>query len=222
MDTPGPTHSLEDQPTHRSVPLQSILTEDQIRPLIEEELRKIDDAKPSKLWIFLNSSFGMFVLSSVLVSGVTALYTIQRRKASENHLRYVETLKYSTEFAYRLSEMEICRDALSKAHGDTGPSQGPTIALIRIVRGEEGTLEGAVKFLPSLPEFTNVNLLAIVMRLRILGIIDQTEDVSKVLLAIERRGYDDYQIDIKTLDQHLAVLREFRDNSLKQGLSKWE
>jgi hypothetical protein len=192
-----------------------VLTQDNIRELIRDEIRKVDPP-PSRVWTLLNSPFGVFLISSVLLSGLGALYTNRLALIAEDRDKRDQISKYATEFIYRLSKLQKERDFLAKNKNDNG--QSVALAVVRIVRGEELTInQGTIDFVPSLPEFKNTNLIVVVNRLTRLGIADVSNKTWKAVNNIEIKGeaYDEVSFD--TFDEDLAVLRQYRKTLIDAG-----
>lgn len=60
----------------------------------------------ARLWTFLNSSFGLFVLSSIVVSFLTWAYTEFSQSVEQRELTLESVTKLTTEVSYRIQLME--------------------------------------------------------------------------------------------------------------------
>jgi hypothetical protein len=183
-------------------------------PKVREKLRAAS-LKPSRLWDFLNSTFCLFFLSSVVLSGIVSIYRIQLQTAAEDHNAYQEAMKYATEFNYRLAKIEFHRAVIEGLEAGNRPS----LAMIQIIKGQEETVDQFMRFEPSLPEFKNINMLAIAGRLKGLGINKRYDDVSKALLALEQGWDQNYGVDTKTIDTSIESLRLYKREALEEALS---
>src|SRR5215210_5887334 len=144
--TPSPpsTHSLPEFEVKR------IVDEEKFRHRLRIELEKGEEKKiEPKFWTFLNSPFGLFLLSSVLLTGFARLYTDYKGAVEQAQVRRSEILKLATEFDYRLTQTEYLARELRKANLTTGTRQAYGIYIWRILVGD-------VMFQPSLPEFKSV------------------------------------------------------------------
>lgn len=136
----------------------------EIRNKLDENIKK---ESPSRFWAFVNSSFGLWLLSAIFISGVGTVYT-QMQNSRVERLKKEETLhaeelktkeligRLDLEIGYRLSQVQIRLYSLggepaTKFIGDVINS------LSRPPQGE---------FFPLYPEFSNFSLLALIAELR--------------------------------------------------------
>ena len=82
---------------------EQIRLEEEYRHEVRSALAEKDKPKESRLWKFLNSGFGLWLCSAVILSGGTFIYTqySEAREAEEKRQKAVEAL--DLEIAYRLS-----------------------------------------------------------------------------------------------------------------------
>ena len=64
-----------------------------------------------RLWTFLNSNFGLFVMSSIVVSSLTWAYTEFSQSIETRKLTKESVTKLSTEVSYRIQLLEIYFDS---------------------------------------------------------------------------------------------------------------
>ena len=188
------------------------VTEDKVRELIRDEIQKADPP-PSRFWTFLNSQFGIFLFTSVLLSGVGALYTDRLARIGEDQNRKDQITKYIGEFRHRLSKLKKERDIFAR-HKEA--DQSVPLSVVRIVRGEEVTLDKwTVDFVPTIPEFKDVNLIVVVNRLTRLGFTDFSDDAWKAINDIEIKGEDYDEFGLEGFDKDLDVLRRYCDKLIE-------
>lgn len=154
--------------------IRVIAFEERIRARLRSELEP--RSHDSGLWKFLNSTFGLFLLSSVLVTGIGGLLTHMSQRARERDARNQRILVLVTEFDWRLKEIEYQTRKLDTVP-DTG--KGPlSLYIWRATVGDKG-------FAPTLPEFKEVHSAGIVSQLKSLGFTDLSDEAFTALKEIE-------------------------------------
>src|SRR5208283_5213884 len=89
--------------------VRQLIEEEKLRFQVRDELerqRKGASASATSLWAFLNSAFGIFLLSSVFVTGVGGLFTIWNQHTKDKEDRIRQEKKLLAEFDFRLKELE--------------------------------------------------------------------------------------------------------------------
>ena len=173
--------------------------EDKSRIRLEEQFRleirrqfEEGSRHPSQLWTFLNSTFGLWLMSAILVTWAGTIYTQSQNKRAEVEKRQeaekaeaqrnkelVERL--DLEIAYRFSQFQIHLDSLvTHPSGVAGTPKGKTLTLrqpyfpFRPGKGEKDVREAidslsqpAQRNYPALyQEFSNLSTLALMAELR--------------------------------------------------------
>src|SRR5271165_4690297 len=157
--------------------IKAIALEEKVRARIRAELEpQTPKVSESGLWKFLNSTFGLFLLSSVLVTGVGGFLTHLQQRARERDVHNQRALILLTEFDWRLKEIEYqARTLVTAADKDKGPV---SLYIWRATVGDKG-------FAPTLPEFKEVHMAGIVSQLKSLGFTERSDDAFTALKEIE-------------------------------------
>src|SRR5579883_2392325 len=72
------------------------------------EIREsISASKGSPLWTFLNSTFGVWLLSALFVSGIGAAYTKYQEKSADRRRTQEATERLDLELGYRFSQIQV-------------------------------------------------------------------------------------------------------------------
>jgi hypothetical protein len=136
----------------------------EIRNKLEENTK---NRSPSRLWAFVNSSFGLWLLSAIFISGIGTIYTqVQNSRAErlkKEEVIRAEALKtkelidrLDLEIGYRLSQVQIRLYSL-RAVNDATLIGDVNKSLSRPPQGE---------FFSLYPEFSSFSLLALMAELR--------------------------------------------------------
>jgi hypothetical protein len=136
----------------------------EIRNKLEESTKK---EPPSRLWGFMNSSFGLWLLSAIFISGIGTVYTqVQNSRAErlkKEEVIRAEALKTTEligrldlEIGYRLSQVQIRLYSLRSV-------QDPK-SIGDVINSLSHSSQGEV--FPLYPEFSNFSLLALIAELR--------------------------------------------------------
>ncbi len=157
-----------------------ILTVEDIGRITEEErlrkeLREAFDGNAKKesqswLWKFVNSAFGLFLFSSVILAGITGLYTRLQAHLRDVEQRNLEVLRTTTELKYRLEQMKRYADQMKRAA--PGNKSVASDFIWWVVRG------GPENYRPSGPEFAGVTTCGLVSKLRLLGVEQRSSDAA--------------------------------------------
>jgi hypothetical protein len=156
-----------------------IRAEEHLRFAVRQELERAElerahatDAQKSKTWQFLNSAFGLFLLTSVFVTGLGAFLNHHAQRAREGG-------KLVAEFDFRLRELDSRTAALAKAKDE---DRGPLA--VYVWRATVGSSD----FQTTLPEYKNVPWVGIVEQLSAWGVASNHDEVVEALKQIENGG----------------------------------
>ncbi|MEQ1934372.1 MAG: hypothetical protein ABL962_10930 [Fimbriimonadaceae bacterium] len=134
------------------------------------------DPRPSRIWTFLNSNFGMWFLSALLVGGLGSLYTKYRDGliATEKAKQAIERL--DAEIGYRFSQVQVSLYGASRA--DSEREAKVRVSLIGLVKPP--TIESYYQHL--YPEYSSFGLPALLAELRRLEADpEQASELSQVM-----------------------------------------
>src|ERR1051326_4066200 len=150
-----------------------IRLEEEYRHEVRSALAKKDEPKESRTWKFLNSGFGLWLCSAVILSGGTFIYTqcSDARAAEERRKKTIEAL--DLEIGYRLSnalaKLGLAQlDYEDRLHDRSKPPQDAldhqkqqtTAAAHQLYYAPAGT------FPPLYPEYAKYGLPALITELR--------------------------------------------------------
>lgn len=205
QETPTPAQaSLSDHDVKR------ITAEERLRNRLRSEFElEAKDKKPG--WSkFLNSPFGLFLLGSVLLSGLTGIHTKAQYNSRQAELRNQDIFKATTELQYRLHQIERYSSQMKQA------APGNKVAASRFIWY---TVYGGPEYYhASVPEFAGVTTYGLIGRLRLLGVTDGTEGALKSVIALEDGqtqpdgGQTVYPQEF--LDSHVQTLSDYSDHVL--------
>ncbi|SRR5216683_2415089 len=184
--------------------IQELVLEEKLRTRIRSELEPDKPNGRSKAWKFLNSPFGLFLLGSVLISGLGHVYTERQHQAELSKIREQELIKVASEFEYRLNQVDYLAERLAAPGISSDERRGVGVLLWRVVVGD-------VAYQPSLPEFKSIHWAGLVTRLRLLGISEFADAASAAILKIETDKDSAWKYEMKSLGEHLSLVRAYRD-----------
>jgi hypothetical protein len=159
----APNHSLPEDIVER------IIAEERLRLQVREELeraKKTQSTSGLNLWAFLNSGFGIFLLSSIFVTGLGGLFTYWTQHNKEKEERVREEKRLLAEFDFRLKELET-RITQINSTNNIEEKGTFTVFIWRAARGDGG-------FQAAVPEFRNVHWADIVIQLDSFGISENS------------------------------------------------
>lgn len=147
---------------------QKIRFEEEYRLEVRSKLAQTDSkGKPYRVWTFLNSSFGLWFLSAVCITGLGSLYAqwhdgrIEQLKKFE--LAQVEELKNTEaierldlEIGYRLSQIQARLNSLTREVN----AQARTTGVIEVLNSV--SQPSSKNHFAAYPEFANYSLVALV------------------------------------------------------------
>lgn len=148
---------------------QEILQEEKFRLQVQQELKTGKKNENDKVWEFLNSNFGIWLLSSVIVGIVTWGYTQATNKMEQ--LKKYETVirKYDVEISSRIKDYKSAVLHL-KQNGDYYNSNN-----ILLISGHY-----------TFPEFQNLPLRTILLEQLVLVHNDRELEVKKAIEALDK------------------------------------
>jgi hypothetical protein len=92
---------------HSEELINRIRAEEIVRFEVKKELEKNDKGSQSKLWTFLNSNFGLFILSSIVLGLISWGYTTLQTRSAENVQKRVLERRLVTEMRYRVLIVDL-------------------------------------------------------------------------------------------------------------------
>lgn len=75
-----------------------------VYPVIRTSRKPLAPGNSSGLWAFVNSSFGLWLLSAVLVTGLGSAYKLYEEAREKERIRITQVERLDLEIAYRLSQ----------------------------------------------------------------------------------------------------------------------
>jgi hypothetical protein len=190
---------LDDEEVHR------IEVEEHLRFAIRQDLeaRGRDRRFRASVWRFLNSAFGLFVCSSVVLAGIARLHAYYQQQEEQRAANQAEIALYASELDYRVRQIEFWRTQLVP-----DPSDKPEINIWRIVVGDE-------LFTPTHPQFRHFHARGILNRLGVLT-RERPAEAIEAISRLENLGrWTNWEYDVRRLDPPLSQLRTYRDLMLK-------
>jgi hypothetical protein len=187
--------------------IEKLFTEERLRLDIRKGLE--GDTRGNKVFKFLNSPFFLFLLSSVVLAGMGKLYYYYDGKSKEESLVKQEVRKLSFEYEYRIKTIQ---QLLNRMDTVSEESKVPLSVLVwRIIIGEK-------LYAATIPEYNNVHLLGIIVRLNNLGVLDVGDRVKQAAMDLEFSKNDDWKYNTKVAKEYLGVLLGFLD-AIKKKLN---
>lgn len=190
--------------------IKRIVYEEKLRIRIRSELEPNEKGKKLKIWKFLNSPFGLLLLSTIFISGVGKLYTDFQQKMRDNLRNNQEMFKLATEYSYRLEKIKHHFYALENGNLAKVEAQSHSIFIWRIVTGDKA-------YSPSLPGFLNLKMFGIINQLRLFGVSEYSNQAKTALIDIEYAKSDEWIFDLKRLKNNISIL-ELYHNTLQQEI----
>jgi hypothetical protein len=126
----------------------------------------------------LNSPFALFLLSSVLISGVARLYTDHKQQLERDRARDQEIARLAIELDYRATQIGYLADRVASKSLAEADRTGNAVLLWRAACGERA-------FQPTIPDLKNIHSLALVSRLKLLGVPHRGGNASEALAFLE-------------------------------------
>jgi len=143
--------------------IKRITAEELFRFEVQGRLRRKEtDGSESKTVKFLNSAFGLFLLSAIFISGLGGMFQLWSEKIKQNEVQREVQKKILSEYRWRLNGLDkLIAEAANATDVDTKGAD--SILIYRISYG-------AVEFQPSLPEFKNESWAGVITQLDEFGI----------------------------------------------------
>ena len=146
---------------------KEIVQEEIFRTEIQEDLKKKE--KKSKTWEFLNSSFGIWLLSSVALGLITWGYTQISQSIAADKKNATEIEKHNIEIAARVSNYKVAVSHL-RQNGDYYNSNDIILFFAQT----------------TLPEFRDKNLRALLLEQFVMVSGDRKSEVRKAIDGIDK------------------------------------
>lgn len=125
--------------------------------------RLCTDKQPSRLWAFLNSSFGMWILSAIVLSGLGSLYTKHREQHETQEREQQAVERLDLEIGYRFSQVQVFLYETSRLKiPDQERESKVRIALLGLTKPPTTTSD----FQHLFPEYSTFGLPALIAELR--------------------------------------------------------
>jgi hypothetical protein len=200
-----------------------ILSDDVIARITAEEMVRLDIRSElenskrlgtgSRIWKFVNSAFGIFLLGTIFVTGFGSLISSRSQEKQEQR-------KLLTEFDYRLNSLETW----SREIQTTSDEMLRGVDSIYIWRATTGD----VQYQPVLPEYKNLSWISIVEKLKMIGFSRNSDGVEKALRELEagatipiasHPGYNTYPAGF--LNEHSKQLRNYSGTGWQDLRGRW-
>jgi hypothetical protein len=161
---PTPPHSALSEDASKR-----ITAEEYLRFEIQEQLRKKEmSSSDSRALKFLNSAFGLFLLSAIFISGVGGAFQLWTAKLKEDETRRDAQKKLLSEYRWRLNDLDRLIAETEKT-ADFDVKGADSIYIYRIAYG-------SADYQPSLPEFKNESWAGIITQLDEFGVSDSAAE----------------------------------------------
>ena len=194
---------------------QQIREEEAFRAQIRRELEAQKPQEPITTWKFLNSSFGILLLTSIFVTAAGSGFTLWNQKNDAAIAKRKEERKLLDEYDMRLKEIKYYTGQIQQASNDNQRGQ----LLMYVWFAARGTPE----YQPALPEFRSAHMAGLIVQLEGLGIldptaktaIDATEDLNtgvETINGVQRQSPDGHRLfTVEHLQKDIGALQAFRD-----------
>jgi len=195
--------------------VERIIAEETIRLEVREKLdkRKADESS-SKLVKFLNSSFGLFLLSTIFVTGLGGLFTYWTQRTKDVRTERGTKEKLLAEYEWRLIDLD---GRIAQNHANPGKPEIWGVNSLMTIKAVNGN-----DFATTLPQFKEVNWAGLIIQLRELGISDYADEAIRATKVLtdgpfphddsDHRGY----LDSEVLDRLSDTLHKYFDSAHKK------
>ena len=206
---------MPEKPQLTEETVERIIAEETIRLEVREKLdKRKSDESGSRLVKFLNSSFGLFLLSTVFVAGLGGLFTYWTQRTKDLRTEQGTKEKLLAEYEWRLIDLDG-RIAQNHANPEKPEVWGVnSLMTIKAVNGND--------FATTLPEFKEVNWAGLIIQLRELGISDYADEAIRATKVLtdgpfphEDSGHRGY-LDPEVLDRLSGTLHKYFDSAHKK------
>jgi hypothetical protein len=159
----------------------------------------------SRVWTLLNSPLGLFILSSVLVSGVARVYADRQHRLERERAREQDITKLATEVDYRAVTIHYLAAHINDTRLAEADRVGRAVLLWRAVVADPS-------FQATIPELRTIHTVALISRLKLLGVPSAGPgDVSDALAFLENGKDAAWHYDQGALAKSVQRLMEYRD-----------
>jgi hypothetical protein len=191
----------------------------------DKDTEKTPETPGEKVWAVLNSSFGLWVLSSVVLAWITKAYSVREARKAENVKRRETVSRLDTEIAFRLA-MALDGLRINKARLESSPTTPRGIH-----QNAYDYLENAFITFPEkgrdfsvFPEYRDRTFRALILELRTVVDAHEEPDLRKALNAYEElaEGGDIGSEDSspQACNDAFVKVRELLENELVR--SRWK
>lgn len=194
--------------------VERIVAEETVRLEVRERLcnRKIDESG-SKIIKFLNSGLGLFLLSTIFVTGLGGVFTYWTQKAKDTRAAQENKEKLLAEFEWRLIDLDG-RIAQNHATSNQDVWGVNSLMIIKAVTAKDCAT--------ALPEFKEEHWAGLIIQLRELGISEYADEAIRTMRTLTdgpfpyqdtgHRGY----LASEILDQQSATLHKYFESAHKK------
>jgi hypothetical protein len=206
---------MPEKPQLTEETVERIIAEETIRLEVREKLdKRKSDESSSRLVKFLNSSFGLFLLSTIFVTGLGGLFTYWTQRSKDIRTEQGTKEKLLAEYEWRLIDLDgrIAQNHANPANPEVWGVN--SLMTIKAVNGND--------FATTLPEFKEVNWAGLIIQLRELGISDYADEAIRATKVLTdgpfphkdsgNRGY----LDSEILDRLSGTLHKYFESAHKK------
>lgn len=190
--------------------VQAIYEEEKLRKDIQNKINP--PPKQPFIWGFLNSTFGIFLLSSVVITGLSKLYSDYHAYTERKSQTYTQLTALITEFDYRTREMSYFIRRLSEPNMTSDDRQGHGVLIWRVVIGHSD-------YQPTLPEFKGVHWLGVATKMRLVYPEVDATGVQDAIFSIETGKNSQWFYNLDTLKKNYAVIKSYDDRVTKKYIN---
>lgn len=216
---------MSDEPQNsHAAPQHSALSEDVIKRITAEEFLRFEiqerlhkkeiSTSDSKALKFLNSAFGLFLLSAIFISGVGGAFQLWTARLKDDEARRDVQKKLLSEYRWRLNDLDRLIAETEKT-ADIDVRGADSIYIYRIAYG-------TVDYQPSLPEFKNESWAGIITQLDEFGVSDSAAEAiasTSVLMNGPYAGIDSIKrgyFGPGILEDRAKILHLYYDSARKR------
>jgi hypothetical protein len=194
--------------------IERIVAEETLRLEVRERLSKREaDESSSKLVKFLNSALGLFLLSTIFITGFGGLFTYWTQRTKDIRAEQESKEKLLAEYEWRLIDLDG-RIAQNRATSNKDVWGVNSLMIIRAVTAKD--------FATALPEFKEEHWAGLIIQLRELGISEYSDEAIRTMRNLtdgpfpyEDSGHRGY-LAPEVLDQQSTILHKYFEGAHKK------
>ena len=187
--------------------IERIVAEETVRLEVRERLckRKTDESS-SKLVKFFNSGLGLFLLTTIFVTGFGGLFTYWTQRAKDIRAEQGNKEKLLAEYEWRLIDLDG-RIAQNRATSNQEVWGVNSLMIIKAVTAKD--------FTTALPEFKEEHWAGLIIQLRELGISEYADEAIRTMRTLTDGPFPDHDtgnrgfLAPEVLDQQSAILHKY-------------